>query len=331
MITFKSGTTTYPLPVPDAKVTIDPNATQATTTFNTTTNTWESTVPIPSKGLSGRVFASGLTWAAPVALQGGINPITWTARITSDTPGLIVRWTWGAATFSTFSTNYNALGVKAASGRTPTPYNNNDRAGTPESFKQYVTDGGRGHGHNGAGWRSRSTTTGQCGVGTWTTFTQTEWSQKPDNGKKPAAALLAASFAGPITIGSTDTGRFNLTFNSVDAIQQFLPAGGKAAALQSSAINPKNSKAGVFAGQVLALKLNVMFSNTNNLAGLYVVDGPLAGRSVQQVLDLANQVLGGAALPSGLTFDNLNDIVTNINEDFDAGAIDRGYLLPYVI
>ena len=86
-----------------------------------------------------------------------------------------------------------------------------------------------------------------------------------------------------------------------------------------------------FAGQVLALQLNLMFSNANNLAGLYVVDGPLAGSSVQDVLNLANKVLGGYALPSGLTFDNLSDIVTNINEDLDAGTIDRGYLLPYII
>ena len=103
--------------------------------------------------------------------------------------------------------------------------------------------------------------------------------------------------------------------------------------LQKSDTNPKNSKAGAFAGQVLALQLNVLLSSKNNLTGLFVVDGPLAGQSVQQVLDLANQVLGGnvAALPAGLTLDNLNDIVTNINEDFDGGAIDRGYLLPYIL
>ena len=223
--------------------------------------------------------------------------------------------------------------MKAASGHTPTLYNNGDRAGTPEAYKQFAFDGGRGHGHNPAGWRSRSTTTGQCGVGTWTTFTQTEWSQKTDrNGKNVAAALLAANFSGSITIGGTAApGKFALTFTSIDAIQQFLPAGGKASVLQASATNPKNSKGGVFAGQVLALRLNLLFSNTHDLAGLYVVDGPLAGYTVQQLFELANDALGGnlTGMPAGLTLDNLNDIVTNINEDFDAGAIDRGYVLPY--
>ncbi len=332
-ITFKSGTTTYgPLAVPNATITFDPNATMATTSFNAMTNTWETVAPVPSTGLSGRVFASGLAWQVPAPLAGGINPVTWTARITSDTPGLRVRWTWSATVFSTLPSDYNAFGVKAASGRTVTPFGNSDRAGTPENEKQFALDGARGHGHNGAGWRSRSATTGQCGVGTWSTFTQTEWSQAPDKyGKKVAPGLLADGFTGPITIGSTDPGKFRLTFTSVDAIRQFLPAGGRAGVLQASAINPRNSRAGVFAGQVLALKLNVLFSGKNGLADLYLVDGPLAGTTVQHVLDLANEVLGGNAgmLPAGLTIDSLEDIVTNINEDFDAGAIDRGYLLPY--
>ena len=166
------------LPVPNAIVTFDPSATQATTSFDAATNTWVTVAPIPSKGLSGRVFASGFAWHVPTALQGGLNPVVWKARITSDTPGLMVRWTWGAATFSTLPADPNLFGVKAASGQTPTPYGNGDRAGTPELVRQYATDGGRGHGHNPAGWRSRSATTGQCGVGTWATFTQTEWSQK---------------------------------------------------------------------------------------------------------------------------------------------------------
>ena len=45
---------------------------------------------------------------------------------------------------------------------------------------------------------------------------------------------------------------------------------------------------------------------------------------------LIYQVIGGntGALPGNVTLSLLNDIVTNINEDFDTGKIDRGFVLP---
>ena len=56
----------------------------------------------------------------------------------------------------------------------------------------------------------------------------------------------------------------------------------------------------------------------------------LAGQTVMQVLALANQVLGGntAALPAGVSLSMLNDVMTRINENFDNGTTNNGFLVP---
>jgi hypothetical protein len=53
-----------------------------------------------------------------------------------------------------------------------------------------------------------------------------------------------------------------------------------------------------------------------------------AGYSVNQVLTLANRVIGGetSALSSGLSLSELNGIVTSINENYDNGTVDQGFL-----
>ncbi len=82
-------------------------------------------------------------------------------------------------------------------------------------------------------------------------------------------------------------------------------------------------KRGVFAGQVLALRLNVDFSNAGvtcrGLANVKLTSGKLSGYTIGQVLSLAERVLGGdkSALPCGMTVSQLNDIVTGINELYD--------------
>ncbi len=88
----------------------------------------------------------------------------------------------------------------------------------------------------------------------------------------------------------------------------------------------------MLAGQVLALQLNVDFSDAGitrqGLPGKILVSGPLAGYAVGEVLSLANQVLGGntAALPAALTVSGLNDILDAINSNYDSGTNDGGYL-----
>src|SRR5579871_1588901 len=163
----------------------------------------------------------------------------------------------------------------------------------------------------------------------YTTYTQGGWGTTP-HGNNPGS-LLQKDFAtvypgGSVSIGGTK----KLTFTSSTAIHNFLPQGGTPGVLAASATNPTSSAAGVFAGQVLALQLNVDFSNKGitktGLANLHAVSGMLAGQTVGQILALANSVIGGGALPSGMTVSNLNDIVNSINNNFDSGAANNGYL-----
>jgi hypothetical protein len=98
----------------------------------------------------------------------------------------------------------------------------------------------------------------------------------------------------------------------------------------SNATNPTNSAAGVFAGQVLTLQLNVDFSNKGILPtgflNLKVASGPMAGQTVQQVLTAANTALGGGAPPVGMTISDLNVVLDAINNNFDSGTTNKGYL-----
>jgi hypothetical protein len=179
-------------------------------------------------------------------------------------------------------------------------------------------------------------TTGPGATGGLTTYTQGGWGAKP-SGNNPGA-LLAARFTGVYGATGVKIGNqgspYSLTFTAAANVENFLPGGGTASKLTASAVNPLNSSAGVFAGQVLALQISYDFSNagvtTFGLATKCVTSGPLAGKTVQYVLDLANKVIGGnTALlaANGLSsISVVNDIITRINENYDGGKINKGYL-----
>jgi hypothetical protein len=126
----------------DATVIFDPNVTTATTTFvgNMPTTT------VPASGLAGNTFFSALSYLVPANIPGGVNPVTWSGTISSDTPGVTIHWFWGAAVYTSFSSNYNAIGVKPVDDHDASIYHNVDKAGTPENFKQFLTGGARGGG-----------------------------------------------------------------------------------------------------------------------------------------------------------------------------------------
>ena len=165
----------------------------------------------------------------------------------------------------------------------------------------------------------------------YTTFTQGGWGAPP-SGNNPGAKLaknfLTVYPAAFVQIGGTKYAKFT----SAKAIQNYLPAGGTPGRLAATVTNPLTTAAGVLAGQVLALKLNVDFSNKAitqaGLASLRVKAGlPLAGQTVTQVLAVANAVLGGAALPSGVSLSQLNELVDGINNNFDNGTVNNGVLV----
>ena len=152
------------------------------------------------------------------------------------------------------------------------------------------------------------------------TVTQGGWGA-PAHGQNPGTILNAYFTNHPGTqfvIGSNAGGCFKDTFTSAAAIRAFLPQGGTPSALTASATNP-TAKTNVFAGQVLALQLNVTILG-GGLGSFVLPSGPAAGKTVAQVLADANAALGCGTLPSYVSsISDLNDIVDSINEMFDKG------------
>jgi hypothetical protein len=151
-ISFKAGGTSYNLAVPNAKITFSPSASCTSTTFDSVTNTWMTTVPVSGDD---EIFLTGLAWPVPSGgLPGGANPVNFSGTYSAETsaPGLSIQMKWGAAAYSSFTTDYNALQVKAGH-QTACGLNNGDHAGTPEGvnssntpWKHFVIGGARGGG-----------------------------------------------------------------------------------------------------------------------------------------------------------------------------------------
>ena len=162
------------------------------------------------------------------------------------------------------------------------------------------------------------------------TYTQGGWGSKPTYHGNNPGKVLADSWsrvypAGFVQIGGTKW----IKLTSPSAVEKFLPQGGTPAKLTQSYTNP-TSQISVLAGQVLALQLNVDFSRAGvthtGLGLLRVVHGEFVGWTVAQVLALGNTVLGGGALPAGVTLSELNDIIASINENFDGGTENKGVI-----
>jgi hypothetical protein len=330
VIQFTSNAQTYQVPAPTAIVTFTPAVTQATTTYDPSANAWITTVPL--SGLSGNTFLTGVPYYAATGLPGGIKNVKMSARMEVNQPGVSINWQWAAAVYGTFSTNLASLNVKPVDDNQKSVYQNSDHAGTPESFKSAVLGGAMGGGgSNYTGSYSATAGVSCTEPAAFTTYTQGGWGAPPLNHN--AAAILTADFSSVYPGGSVSVGGPNtLTFNSAAAIITFLPQNDTAGVLAGSALNPTVSAAGAFAGEVLALQLNVDFSSAGitrqGLAAKTVASGPLAGYVVGEVLSLANQVLGGntGALPAGLTVSGLNDILDAINQNYDSGTNNGGYL-----
>jgi hypothetical protein len=144
----------YTLNVPNGRVVFDPTVQFAITTFDSSKG-WTTTVPLAG---SDEIFFSGVVFQIPATFSGLVHgPVTWQGSFAADNSGITVDWKWGAAVYSIFSMDYNALGVKPTH-KLALNYNNSDHAGTPEGldpssgvpFKAFVEGGARGGG--GSNW-----------------------------------------------------------------------------------------------------------------------------------------------------------------------------------
>jgi len=161
-------------------------------------------------------------------------------------------------------------------------------------------------------------------------YTQGGWGAAP-SGNNPAM-ILQNNFAfvyrsGFVEIGIPGSAGFSAKFTSAAAIEAYLPCGKSAKAFTADTTNPSASAGNVFAGQVLALQLNVDFSDAGVTGGsvgffgdlvLNDPSSPLHGKTVRQILAIANTALGGGNVSSyGVTIGSLNVLADALNRAFD--------------
>lgn len=137
------------------------------------------------------------------------------------------------------------------------------------------------------------------------TQTQGFWGSSPTGIK-----YLSNNFSqvGTITIGCASNTK---TYSTASALTSAIKSG-----TATPVVLPILS---TFSSQVLTLSINLKF--WPNTANLVVTSGDFAGMTVQEVLDLANQVIGGCN--TTYTPSQLNNIVDAINKSYDNG-IDNG-------
>ncbi len=128
-------------PCREAKVIFSPSATTTTTTYDAATETWVTTVS--AGNLGEQVFLTGLALPVPAAgLPGNIKPVTMSGRLASTKAGVTLQWEWSAAVYTSFSTDYNALGVKPVSGAIAESIQQPGHRRDPREF-QGIRDGRR--------------------------------------------------------------------------------------------------------------------------------------------------------------------------------------------
>lgn len=172
-------------------------------------------------------------------------------------------------------------------------------------------------------------------AGLFRTQGQGGWGARPQ-GHNPGTYLVAnfdEVFPAGLTVGTADGNQ--VLFTSGAAILDFLPQGGTAAPLTGDAVDPTDL-GNVLAGQTTALTLNVFFDMADPdfgasdvlLAGLVVADetSPCFGMTVWEVLEAANGILGGGSYYDGAAAAAINECVSRINENFDNGTVDEGFL-----
>jgi hypothetical protein len=166
------------------------------------------------------------------------------------------------------------------------------------------------------------------------TYTQGGWGSTPQ-GNNPGTFLrnnFATAFPNGLTIGCNNT----LKLTTATAVRNFLPNGTTPFALSSgNLINPtKTNYSNVFAGQMVALALNLGFDNTfanfassaANLKDLEISSGPFAGMGVQELFDAANAKIGGCS-SINRSFSEFNSAIDKINNSYDNGVIKSSFLV----
>ena len=169
--------------------------------------------------------------------------------------------------------------------------------------------------------------------GQFRTQSQGGWGTTP-SGNNPGAYLhahFATAFPSGLRVGCDIGGIF---YSSADAITAFIPSGGTPAVITGGIINDPSPFKNTLAGQVTALALSVGFDYADpdfapaeeNLGNLVMASGQFAGKSVNEMLGLAYNVLGGCDNTGGYSPSQMNTAISAINMNFLDGTINNGLL-----
>ena len=130
--------------LPNAEIIFSSAYSSTTTTFNAASDTWITTAPVSAA--SKNLFLTGGEWQIPSpGLLSNIsgNKVSMSAAfsVANTAAPASLDWKWSTAAYNTFSTDLNALGVKAIDG-------SGLHAGTPTNYavSSYVDQGGSGGG-----------------------------------------------------------------------------------------------------------------------------------------------------------------------------------------
>ena len=175
-ITFGPST----LAVPNAVITFTSKANCASTSFNTSTDEWDTFIPLAYATHADEIFSAGLAYMLPSNFPQNVNNVAWNATFTSTAPSLQFQFQYGAANYlsqdnrgdvfpltGSGQPDYNVMMIDPVhNAPTCNGYNGGDHAGTPENpqVKGLVTGGGSGGG--GSNWTGSwsSTPTYICAV-----------------------------------------------------------------------------------------------------------------------------------------------------------------------
>lgn len=140
-------------------------------------------------------------------------------------------------------------------------------------------------------------------------------------------ANFAAAFPNGLSIGCTNT----LILTSSQAVQDFLPAGDQSAILPAgSLINPNGNYSNTFASQLVGITLSLGFdaydpnfgASDFALADVVYQSGTFAGMTLQEVVNIANEVIGGCS--TAFSISALNQALTQANENYVDGTQNNG-------
>ncbi len=166
-----------------------------------------------------------------------------------------------------------------------------------------------------------------------------------DSGSSPASDYLDANFASVFPEGITTgcAGGNKLVFTTADAVDEYLPCTGSAQALVLTASTHDPTAAAqdstcfdnALVTHLMVAKLNVAFdaadadfsASGEPISSLIRTGGPLAGKSIAQIIALGDKVLGGCS--TEYTANQMRAALRDFNRDFELGTVSLGkFRLP---